>query len=121
MLNKIFLLLLIPSIVFADRLHPEKHYQAIWCNANGGIIEYILPDKTRVDCLTEKYAIEVDFASKWAESIGQSLHYAAMTGKEPGIIIIMENPEKDWKHLPKLFDAIIESGRKIKVWVVNLE
>ena len=26
----------------------EKDYQNVWCQANGGVSEYILPDKTRV-------------------------------------------------------------------------
>lgn len=52
-------------------------------------MEYILADKTRVDCLTNEYAIEVDFAQKWAEAIGQSLYYAHMTGKKPAIGFIV--------------------------------
>jgi len=42
-----------------------------------------------VDCLTEEYAIEMDFGGKWAEAIGQSLSYAAMTGKKAGIVLIV--------------------------------
>lgn len=45
----------------------------------------------RVDCLTDEYAIEVDFAKKWAEAIGQSLYYAQITGKKPAIGFIVEN------------------------------
>ena len=41
-----------------DKKH-EKHYQAEWC-ADRGVTEYVLPDRTRVDCLTEKHAIEFD-------------------------------------------------------------
>lgn len=54
-----------------------------------GQIEYVLPDKTRIDCLTDEYAIEYDYAKKWAESIGQSLYYAKMTGKKPAVAIIV--------------------------------
>jgi len=43
----------------------------------GGVIEYVLQDKTRVDCLTEEHAIEFDFANHWAESIDQALYYVA--------------------------------------------
>jgi len=59
------------------------------CQEFGGKIEYVLPDKTRVDCLTDEYAIEVDFAKKWAEAIGQSLYYAQITGKKPAIGFIV--------------------------------
>lgn len=59
------------------------------CQELKGKIEYVLADKTRVDCLTNEYAIEVDFAKKWAEAIGQSLYYAQMTGKKPAIGFIV--------------------------------
>ncbi|ABB44615.1 hypothetical protein Suden_1337 [Sulfurimonas denitrificans DSM 1251] len=67
----------------------EKYYQTKMCQELKGKIEYVLADKTRVDCLTNEYAIEVDFAKKWAEAIGQSLYYAQMTGKKPAIGFIV--------------------------------
>lgn len=79
----------------AQHLHPEKYYQAIWCNANGGVMEYHLNDGTRVDCLTNDYAVEFDFAKKWAESIGQALYYGKMTGKQPAVALIIERPSDD--------------------------
>ncbi|MDQ7083821.1 MAG: hypothetical protein Q9M36_02335 [Sulfurovum sp.] len=42
----------------------EKYYQTLLCNELDGIIEKVLKDKTRVDCLTSRYAIEVDFSKK---------------------------------------------------------
>ncbi len=86
----LFLVLLIP-LSLASHEKNERYYQNIWCKENNGITEYILPDKTRVDCLTKEYAIEFDFASKWAESVGQSLYYAKRTTKKPAIVLIMEN------------------------------
>ena len=47
-----------------------------------------LPNGTYVDCVTDEYAIEVDFSKKWAEAIGQSLMYAAELERQPGIILI---------------------------------
>ncbi|MFH1027609.1 MAG: hypothetical protein V1791_06370 [Pseudomonadota bacterium] len=35
------------------------------------------------------YAVEVEYAHKWAEAIGQSLYYSRMTGKKPGVVLIM--------------------------------
>ena len=40
----------------------EKDYQQAWCAASGGTTEYVLPDKARVDCVTNTHAIEFDFA-----------------------------------------------------------
>ena len=62
--------------------HSESSYQHAWCSAHNGIEEFENKDFTRVDCLTDKYAVEFDFANKWAESIGQALHYQLMTGKK---------------------------------------
>ena len=67
----------------------EGDYVNMYCK---GIIEYQLPDRTRVDCLTDEYAIEYDWAKKWAESIGQSMYYSKMTGKKPAVAIIIKNP-----------------------------
>ncbi len=66
--------------------------EADWVNATcEGIIEYRLNDKTRVDCLTQTHAIEYDWQHKWAEAIGQSLHYALKTGKQAGIRLICKD------------------------------
>ncbi len=74
----------------------EKFREADYVNAYcKGEVEYRLPDRTRVDCLTEEYAIEFDWAKKWAESIGQSLYYAEMTGKRPAVAIIVKSPKDD--------------------------
>ena len=85
------------TINIPQKMH-EKDYVNKYCT---GIIEYTLPDKTRIDCLTEDYAIEFDFAKKWAESIGQSLYYAKKTGKKPAVAIITES-EKDLKYINRI-------------------
>ena len=66
--------------------------EADWVNQTcNGKIEYTLSDRTRVDCLTDTHAFEYDFQNKWAEAIGQSLHYAMMTNKKAGIRLICRN------------------------------
>lgn len=111
------LLLFTAGNCFASHLYLEKEYQGQWCKAQNGEIEYLLKDKTRIDCLTKDYAIEFDFASKWAESIGQSLYYALSTGKLPGVVLIMENPKKDIKYLNRLND--VAQKYNIKVWTMT--
>ena len=66
--------------------HSESSYQHAWCSEHNGIEEYENSDFTRVDCLTNTHAIEFDFADKWAESIGQALHYSYMTGKNKNFL-----------------------------------
>lgn len=69
----------------------EKYYQDQWCTSDFGRKEAILWDMTRVDCLSKDYAIEFDFAKKWAESVGQSLYYSKLTGKSPAVVLILTN------------------------------
>ena len=60
-----------------------------------------MPDGTRCGILTDTHAIEVDFADKWAEAIGQSLNYAIQTGKKAGIVLVLKD-KGDEKHLERL-------------------
>ena len=92
---------LITTSAHAKHLYPEKYYQQNWCRENKGISEVKLSDNTRIDCLTDEYAIEFDFASKWAEAIGQSLHYSYMTNKKAGIVLIVENDD-DVKYVDRI-------------------
>ena len=93
--------LLIPTTCFSKHLHLEREYQAVWCNTKGGQMEYVLPDKARVDCLLPDLAVEVDFAPKWAECVGQALYYGKMTNRTPACLLILEKPS-DIKYLERL-------------------
>ena len=42
----------------------------------------------RIDVLTDRYAIEVDFPHKWHEGLGQALHYSNATGKQGMLAVI---------------------------------
>ena len=70
----------------------ERYYQEKLAREIGGQVEVVMRDGTRCDILTSSYAIEVDFAKKWAEAIGQSLHYALHTRKRPGVALIVLSP-----------------------------
>ncbi len=105
--------------VLATRDHPEKWYQMQWCQEIYGQPEVILPDRTRCDCLTEHYAVEVEFADKWAEAVGQSLNYALESHRQAGIVLILESP-KDRKYLMRLNAIINHFGLPIRVWTVGV-
>ncbi len=100
-LRIVLILFLLSSFVFAKHLYPEKYYQDIWCKEQKGQTEVKLIDDTRIDCLTKTHAIEFDFASKWAEAIGQSLHYSNMTKRNAGIVLIIEKSD-DYKYFNKI-------------------
>ncbi len=120
-MKKLILLLLLGTLsitaVEAKTKYLEKDYQALWCSANNGITEVVLPDKARVDCVLEDYAVEADWASKWAEGIGQSLYYAKVLNKKPAILLLMTNGEKDEKYLKRLRTVTEDLG--IKVFVMR--
>jgi len=80
---------------YVKHKHSEASYQHAWCSAHNGIEEYQNKDFTRVDCLTNTHAVEFDFSNKWAESIGQALHYQYMTGKKAMVVLILEEPQKE--------------------------
>ncbi|MCP3940031.1 MAG: hypothetical protein GY710_00920 [Desulfobacteraceae bacterium] len=115
----IVLICLTPALLFAKHLYPEKYYQNIWCAEKQGKTEQVLSDRTRCDCLTDTHSIEVDFAPKWAESIGQALHYSIMTGKSPGILLIIEK-EKDWKYYHRVRKIIESYKLPVTVWTISL-
>ncbi|MEM8582969.1 MAG: hypothetical protein AAGF87_01805 [Bacteroidota bacterium] len=72
----------------------------------------------RVDLITETHAIEVERAHKWKNSIGQALWYSLQTGKQPGIILIMEDREQ-YRYTVQLRSALSHAGlsSQIPVWV----
>lgn len=101
----------------AKHPRPEAEYQQSWCSYHKGITEVELDDYTRIDCMTDREAIEFDFASKWAESVGQSLHYALKAHKRAGIVLIMENPDKDKYYLQRVLR--LAKKYKIDVWTME--
>lgn len=100
----------------AARMHKEAEYQSKWCTEVCGQKEFILSDKTRIDCLTEKHAIEFDFANKVYEAIGQSLYYAISTNKKPGIVLIVENPQNEQKYIDRMKCVAEKQG--IDCWIM---
>lgn len=97
----------------------NKWHEADYVDHNcKGEIEHVLSDRTRVDCLTNTHAIEYDWGKKWAEAIGQSLYYSAMTGKKAGIVLIT-NPRTKDRYLKRLNKAIESHSLDIDVWTVE--
>jgi len=92
----------------------ESYYVNEWCTPDFGRKEAILWDLTRVDCLAKDYAIEFDFAKKWAESIGQSLYYSKMTGKSPAVVLILTSP-LDYRYV----NRVERLDKGIKIFLVK--
>ena len=96
----IFLFCLISVPACAKHLNPEKYYQDLWCSAHNGQTEVALNEALRADCITDKEAVEFDFANKYRESIIQALEYAEATGKQAKTVLIVEK-ESDKKYVDR--------------------
>jgi hypothetical protein len=126
MMKKLILLPLFLVALQAEAKDQDAFYEADYVNLYcKGEIEFKLPDKTRIDCLTETHAIEYDYSYKWAEAIGQSLYYSAATGKKAGVVLII-NPVHEGRYL-KRFKAVVDSmackpenNPCITIWTVKL-
>jgi len=97
--------------------HNEVEWSAYLAEGLGGPTEVRLFDDSRVDILTETYAIEVDWAKKWPEAIGQSQYYGIITGKEPGVLILTKDAKADRKYLYRCL--IVATRLKCKVWAYD--
>ena len=110
----LFIFVLFSSFIDAN----EKHINQSWCSANGGVSEHRTKYGTYVDCLTEEYAVEVEFDYNWKESIGQSLHYAEATNKSPAVLIIKRTKSKK-DYLREFNQTIDKFNLPITVFIVD--
>ena len=113
----VFVWIALYQSAFAN-LKSERDYQLEWCAEHGGRTEITLSDRTRVDCLFSNYAVEMDFADKWAEAPFQAMHYARLTGLNPGIVIICRK-KGDVRKLKRLRDNLNFYNLDIKLWTIN--
>lgn len=79
--------------------------------------EQRLWDGTRVDLLTDDWAIEVDWAHKWAEAVGQATYYAIATSRSPGIVLLVPDMEADQRHVYRCMLACERAD--IFLWLVD--
>ena len=78
-----------------------------------GKLEVVQWDASRVDILNDEYAIEADWSHKWAEAVGQSLYYSILTGKKPGIILLVKDKKKEMKHIYRCQTVCAKYGIKL--------
>jgi len=89
-----------------DRFYPSpSDGETVWsrwiAEQMGGIAEYVLPDRTRVDILTDTLAIEVDWVKKWPEAIGQSVFYGIITERQPAVLLLLRGKSTESKYLER--------------------
>ena len=85
----------------------------------GGVPEYVLPDRSRVDILTPTLAIEVDWAKKWAEAIGQAIFYGIVTEKQPAVLLLLRSKPTEAKYIERAKLATDKLQIPVFTWVTN--
>lgn len=102
---------------WVDRIHAALVSQTPDDQKSAILKEQVLFDGTRADLLTPNYAIEVDWAYKWAEGIGQSLHYSLQTDRPPAVILLMRDKTREARFVQRCKTVGVKYD--IKVWVVD--
>ena len=81
--------ILVPNLGFAAS---EKCIQRMVCE--NGELEVATKAGTSVDCVKGDYAIEVDPTYKWAEALGQSLHYASEKNLRAKVVLFCDETDQ---------------------------
>lgn len=108
------LLLLLIAPLYGKEALPERWYQQRVAEKLGGKMEARV-ENGRVDVLTGSYAIEVEFAAKWKQSIGQALWYSLQTNKPAGIVLVITDDKRDRPHVIRLGSVISKNKLPIKL------
>lgn len=95
-------------LAVSDVKKNEDYYNTKICSFLQGKREFVIPGG-RIDCLTKEVAFETDWAHKYHEAIGQSLHYAIKTQRVPGIVLLVKG-DKDIKYIQELSDLLQQFG-----------
>ena len=113
-ISTIFIIFLFANSCFAQ--NEAWYIESINQSHFGGRTEVSMTGG-RADIVDDNYAIEVEFANKWKDAIGQSLWYGLQLERQPGIVLIMKTIQ-DRKYGIMLQSAIDYAGLtdKIKVW-----
>ena len=83
---------------------------------------YHCPDGSFVDILTPTHAVEVEWVDKWEQSLGQSTHYANMTGRKPGIwLLLRDGNEKETADYIRCLSSAKSKGIDVAVFATYRE
>jgi len=103
----------------------ETYYSTILAKQLNGVPEFRLFDQSRVDILTRDLALEVDWAGKslkWSEAIGQTLYYARVTNRKPGVILLTTSTTPSLAEQRNIHRCLVAcSAINIPVWIANVQ
>jgi len=84
--------------------------------------EVLLYDGSRADLIDDEYSWEADWCvGKWAEAIGQSVHYSNITGKKPKVLILTgkSDPALEKIHLLRCNGVCRRLGIEMEVYDIR--
>lgn len=105
------------SDVLAGFPYKEGDYVNKFCS---GEIEKRTSTGLRVDCVQGGYAMEYDWAHKWAECIGQGLEYGRSEGLEAACVLIVKS-DRDFRYVKRLNRIVRHYGLPLTIIVVGWE
>ncbi len=91
----------------------EAYYIAQLADELGGDVEVTVKGG-RADIVTDNHAIEVEWASKWKNAIGQALWYGLETDRAPRIILLIKDKKKEYKYFLMLNSALQRANIDLK-------
>lgn len=121
MLAVMVTLALTTTAAFAAKAQKEDFYTNVWCAAQSGEQEVRTAQNTRVDCLINDYAVEVDFDTNWAEGLGQALHYGVEFDRPAAVLLIIQNHDGDDRsaYIERLQSTITGAGLNVTVFTIE--
>lgn len=112
----------------AAQAKSEAEYAAEWCGLHDMVYDvpgdgkrpseliYQTPSGREVyaDCASSRAVVEVDFARKYMEGIGQALMYGRLSKLEPILLLIIETPD-DCRYFWDAWWLIWESNQRMQL------
>lgn len=120
--NSVLILALIssPALAVDTTGWREAHYRDALCA--GMQTEVRLGSFGRADCVSETHAIEVEWADKFKEGVGQALTYSTSTTLIPGLILICRRSEASCLgHSLAAQETFSAFGIEATVWECGLD
>lgn len=100
--------------------YQDADYKNAICSLLNGKTEVVIKGHGRADCVTDKYAMEVEFVDLWEQGVEQTERYAKGSKKEGLLALVAENEEENTR-ANSIKSKLRETNSKINVRVYSTE
>ena len=83
--------------------------------------EVLLWDHSRCDLVNARYAIEVDWAPKWPEAVGQTSYYAILLDREPAILLLVRNWKTELRYVMRAQIVCAKLGIRLFIEEIGVD